>query len=246
MSCNCGVIMTAFSNENGFTFTEIMIAVTIMALGFLAMAQMQFLSLRQKQLAEQGTSAANIIQFIADRDMEEVKRAHLLNSIAFMEAQAGRLVPGSDSEPHLQYCKTSNSNRMCDACPCDPLAEVTPDPSQALETTCAVIDIHDFDPKKVSFKGVVGQCSGGAGESLVVVKRVNSQTVVPDDPNEPPETTLNVTYGIKTKGQFAETGFGSISKKDTLAVQNIVFSAHEEDWSQFIPAWTEVMVPHVP
>ena len=235
--------MTAFSNEDGFTFTEIMIAVTIMALGFLAMAQMQFLSLRQKQLAEQGTTAANIIQFIADRDMEEVKRAHLLNSIAFMEAQAGRLVPGSDSEPHLQHCKSSNSNRMCDACPCDPLAEVTPDPSQALEITCAVINVHDFDPKKVSFKGTAGQCSGGAGDSLVVVKRVASDT---DDTVDPPETMLNVTYGIKTKSQFAETGFGGISKKDTLAIQNMVFSAHEEDWSQFIPAWTEVMVPHVP
>jgi prepilin-type N-terminal cleavage/methylation domain-containing protein len=235
--------MTSFSNENGFTFTEIMIAVTIMALGFLAMAQMQFLSLRQKQLAEQGTSASNIIQFISDRDVEEVKRAHLLNSIAFMEAQAGRLVAGSDSEPHLQYCKTSNSKRMCDVCPCDPLAEVTPDPSQALEITCAVINVHDFDPKKVSFKGTVGQCSGGAGDSLVVVKRVASDT---DDTVDPPETMLNVTYGIKTKSQFAETGFGGISKKDTLAIQNMVFSAHEEDWSQFIPAWTVVMVPHVP
>jgi prepilin-type N-terminal cleavage/methylation domain-containing protein len=238
--------MTSFSNENGFTFTEIMIAVTIMALGFLAMAQMQFLSLRQKQLAEQGTTAANIIQFIADRDMEEVKRAHLLNSIAFMEAQAGRLVPESVSEPHLQYCQTSNSNRMCDPCPCDPLAEVTPTPSQALEITCAVINVHDFDPKKVSFKGTAGQCSGGAGDSLIVIKRVNSQTVVPLNPNDPPETMLNVTYGIKTKSQFAETGFGGISKKDTLAIQNMVFSAHEEDWSQFIPAWTVVMVPHVP
>lgn len=235
--------MSAFSKEDGFTFTEIMIAVTIMALGFLAMAQMQFLSLRQKQLAEQGTSASNIIQFISDRDVEEVKRAHLLNSIAFMEAQAGRLVPGSDSEPHLQYCKTSNSNRMCDECPCDPLAEVTPDPNQALEITCAVINAHDFDPKKVSFKGTAGQCSGGAGDSLVVVKRVASDT---DDTVDPPETMLNVTYGIKTKSQFAETGFGGISKKDTLAVQNMVFSAHEEDWSQFIPSWTEVMVPHVP
>ena len=235
--------MTAFSNEDGFTFTEIMIAVTIMALGFLAMAQMQFLSLRQKQLAEQGTTASNIIQFIADRDMEEVKRAHLLNSIAFMEAQAGRLVPGSDSEPHLQHCKSSNSNRMCDACPCDPLAEVTPDPSQALEITCAVINVHDFDPKKVSFKGTAGQCSGGAADSLVVVKRVASDT---DDTVDPPETMLNVTYGIKTKNQFAETGFGGISKKDTLAIQNMIFSAHKEDWSQFIPAWTNIMVPHVP
>jgi prepilin-type N-terminal cleavage/methylation domain-containing protein len=236
----------AFSSQKGFTFTEIMIAVTIMALGFLAMAQMQFLSLRQKQLAEQGTAASNVIQFIADRDMEEMKRAHLLNSIAFVEAQAGRLDPTSDSEPHLQYCKTSNSDRVCDTCPCNPLAEVTPDPSQALQTTCALIDVHDFDPKKVSFKSTVSQCTGGTGDSLIVVKQVTSQTVVPEDPNQPTVTTLNVTYGIKTKNEFSETGFGSVSKRDTLATQNMVFSAHEEDWSQFIPNWTLVMVPHVP
>ena len=77
----------------------------------------------------------------------------------------------------------------------------------------------------------------------MVVKRVASDT---DDSVDPPETTLNVTYGVKTKGQFAETGFEGFSKKDTLAIQNMVFSAHEEDWSQFIPAWTKVMVPHVP
>ncbi len=243
ITCSHEVNMITFSSQKGFTFTEIMIAVTIMALGFLAMAQMQFLSLRQKQLAEQGTMASNIIQFIADRDMEEIKRAHLLNSIAFVEAQAGRLNPGSDSEPHLQYCKTSNSDRICDTCPCNPLAEVTPDPSQALQTTCAVIDVHDFDPKKVSFKSTAAQCSGGAGDSLIVVKRVVSDT---DNTVDPPETTLSVTYGVKTKVGFAETGLSSVSKKDTLAAQNMVFSAHQEDWSQFIPAWTNIMVPHVP
>ncbi len=239
--------MTPLPDEKGFTFTEIMIAITIMALGFLAMAQMQFLSLRQKQLAEEGTTASNILQFIADRDIEEVKRAQLLNSIAFVEAQAGRLNPQSDSEPHLQYCKTGNSNRICDACPCNPLAEVTPDPSQALEITCAVIDVHDFDPKKVSFKSNASQCSGGAGDSLVVVKRVESTADDNlDDPIIPPEIRMNVTYGIKTKTQFAETGFESLAKRDTLAVQNIDFSAHEEDWSQFLPGWTEVVIAHVP
>ncbi|MEZ4547618.1 MAG: prepilin-type N-terminal cleavage/methylation domain-containing protein [Thermodesulfobacteriota bacterium] len=106
--------MSLLRNERGFTFTEIIIAISIMALGFLAMAQMQYLSLRQKQRAEQGTVATNVIQFIADRDMEEVKRAHLLNSIAFVEAQAGRLNAGSSAEPHLQHCMSGNPDRMCD------------------------------------------------------------------------------------------------------------------------------------
>ena len=219
---NVGISMSGIISQKGFTLTEIMIALSIMTLGFLAMAQMQFLSLRQKQQAEVGTVATNMIQFIADRDMEEVRRTHLLNAIAFVEAQAGRLNPGSDSEPHLQYCKSSNTKRMCDTCPCDPLAEVTPDPSQALQITCAVIDVHDFDPKKVSFKSTAAGCSGSNDYSLIVIKRVNSQTVIPADPNDPTVTTLNVTYGIKTKTQFAETGFDSLSIKDTLVTQNTV------------------------
>jgi prepilin-type N-terminal cleavage/methylation domain-containing protein len=235
--------MTAFRSQKGFTFTEIMIAMTIMALGFLAMAQMQFLSLQQRQEAEQGTVATNVIQFVADRDMEEVKRAHLLNSIAFVEAQAGRLAQESDPKKHLQYCDSSNSNRMCDDCPCDPLAKVTPDPTQETQTTCAVVDIHDFDPKQVSFTSTQSGCAGGDDNSLIVIKRVNSQT---DDVSDPHVTTLKVTYAVKTKNQFAATGFQSLDKRDTLAIQDLVFSAHEEDWSQFIPSWTKVSVPHVP
>jgi len=231
--------MSGINSQKGFTLTEIMIALAIMALGFLAMAQMQYLSLRQKQQAELGTVATNVVQFIADRDMEEVKRAQLLNSTAFMKAQAGRLDPSS-------YCLSGNLERMCDACPCDPLAEVTPHPSQETETTCAVIDITDFDPEKVVFKTTEAGCSGSTDDSLIVIKRVNSKTVEPADPNEPTVTTLNVTYGIKTKNQFEETGFDSLSIKDTLATQDMVFTAHEEDWSQYLVGWSHVNVPHVP
>ncbi len=243
--------MLNLGNQKGFTFTEIMVALSIMALGFLAMAQMQYLSLRQKQQAENGTVATNMIQFIADRDMEEVKRTHLLNAIAFVEAQAGRLNPGSASEPHLQHCLSGNSKRLCDLCPCDPLAAVTPDPSEVLddegnvvpETSCAVVSVHDFDPEDVVFSTTESDCAGSTGDTLIVVKQV----VVDNDTTvDPPETTLNVTYGVKSKKQFQETDFDSLSTKDTLATQNIVFSAHDEDWSQFIAGWTTVKVPHIP
>ena len=235
--------MSLLRNERGFTFTEIIIAISIMALGFLAMAQMQYLSLRQKQRAEQGTVATNVIQFIADRDMEEVKRAHLLNSIAFVEAQAGRLSAGSSAEPHLQHCMSGNPDRMCDLCPCDPLAEVTPNPAQATSTTCAIADPHDFDPKDVNFTTEAATCRTANNESLIIVKRVDSVT---DNSQLPPITTLTVTYAVKTKNQFIDTGFQSFSIRDTLATQSLVFSAHREDWSQFIPTWNNVSVPHVP
>ena len=238
--------MSLLRNQRGFTFTEIIIAISIMALGFLAMAQMQYLSLRQKQKAEQGTVATNVIQFIADRDMERVKRAHLLNSIAFVEAQAGRLNAGSSAEPHLQHCMSGNPDRMCDLCPCDPLAQVTPNPAQPTITSCAVVNPYSFDPGKVSFSREPPICTAAAdGESLIMVKRVESETIQGVG-SQPDITTLTVTYAVKTKNQFSDTGFGSLSIKDTLATQNLVFSAHREDWSQFIPAWNNVNVPHVP
>lgn len=238
-------------NQKGFTFIEILVALSIMALGFLAMTQMQYLSLRQKQQAEAGTVATNVIQFIADRDMEEVKRAHLLNSIAFVEAQAGRLDYESASEPHLQHCLSGNTDRICDSCPCDPLAAVTPDPTENLdddgnnvaEISCAIIDIHDFDPEAVSFSTNHSDCEGISGGNLIVVKRVLVDT---DTTVDPPMTTLNVSYGIKTGKQFDETDFDDISTKHTLASQSMIFSAHNEDWSQFVPGWTSVQVPHIP
>lgn len=242
--------MLKFGSQNGFTLTEIMVALGIMALGFLAMAQMQYLSLRQKQQAETGTVATNMIQFIADRDMEEIKRTHLLNAIAFVEAQAGRLNPGSASEPHLQHCTSSSPTKLCDACPCDPLAAVTDDlgddgnTCSTAETSCAVINVHDFDPEDVNFSTTAADCNNPAGDSLIVVKRVCVQIV--NNPDSPTLTTLNVTYGIKSENLFKETAFDSLDIKDTLATQNMVFSAHQEDWSQFIPGWTAVNVPHIP
>lgn len=252
--------MTAFSNENGFTFTEILIALSIMTIGFLAMAQMQFLSLRQKQQAEVGTVATNMIQFIADRDMGEVRRTHLLNAIAFVEAQAGRLNPNSDSEPNLQYCK--GEKNVCDDCPCDPLAAVTPNPSQVLdeddntvpETSCALINPHDFDPKDVEFSTDETDCSGVSDGSLIVVKRVvvESDNDVDgdgeDDTGVPLIIRLNITYAVKSRKQFDETDFDSVSVRDTLAVQNYVISAHRENWFEIIADddWKEVNVPHIP
>lgn len=227
--------MSAHCSQKGFTFIEVMVAVTIMAVGFLAMAQMQYLSLRQSQEAEDGTFATNVIQFIADRDMEEVKRAHLLNSITFMDAQAGRTV-------NLGYCNGSSTNGVCKTCPCDPLAQVTPDPTQNTQTTCALINLNNFDPKNVSFQSTATGCKGGKDNNLVIVKLVNSQI---NNNSTPPVTSLNVTYAVKSINQFAKTGFQNLDKRDTLAIQDLVFSAHKEDWSQYVANWTNVDVPDV-
>jgi len=244
--------MRAIKNSNGFTFTEVMIALSIMALGFLAMAQMQFLSLKQKQDAELGTVATNIIQFMADRDMAEAKRVHLLNSIAYVEAQAGRLNPADDSETHLQYCKSSNSNSICDTCPCNPLKAVTPNPTpnqdgdenDIPETTCAVISTHDFDPENVQFEADQSDCDITNDGELFIVKQVVTTIV---NPGETPQiSNMNITYGVKTPLQFEDTDYDSVSIKDTIASQEFAISSHREDWSEIIGAgWNAVNIPHM-
>ena len=66
------------SNSKGFTLLEILFAVAIMGIGFLAMSQMQYLSLNQKTIAENGTFATNLIQTITDMEMANAKRINLL------------------------------------------------------------------------------------------------------------------------------------------------------------------------
>ncbi|HSG31802.1 MAG TPA: prepilin-type N-terminal cleavage/methylation domain-containing protein [Thermodesulfobacteriota bacterium] len=66
--------MVKINNTSGFTLLEILVAVFIMSVGFLALSQMEFLSVRQKQMAEAGSNATNIIQAAADKDLAEIKR----------------------------------------------------------------------------------------------------------------------------------------------------------------------------
>jgi len=64
-------------NESGFTLIEILVAMMIISVGYLAFSQMGFLSLRLKQMAERGTDATQVIQFITDRDLAQVKRVQI-------------------------------------------------------------------------------------------------------------------------------------------------------------------------
>ena len=238
--------MLRISNDRGFTFTEILIALSIMTVGFLAMAQMQFLSLKQKQDAELGTIATNMIQFISDRDMAEAKRVHMMNSIAYIEAQAGRLVPSSSSESHLQYC-TGEAN-VCSECPCNPLEAITlgAPANDTTETSCALISAHDFDPSSVEFGGEEGDgalCKDGGDNVFYIVKQVDTTI---DDTADPQITTLNITYAVKTPVQFDESDFDSVSIKDSIATQEFTISSHRENWNEIINGWTEVEIPHIP
>jgi prepilin-type N-terminal cleavage/methylation domain-containing protein len=235
--------MPRIKNEHGFTLLEILVAVLIMSLGFLAAAQMQFLSLRQKQLAEQGTIATNVIQYISDNDMAEVRRRYLLNATAYSDAQANRTL-------NLTYCNGSDTS-TCDECPCDPLEAITPNPADGVtETTCAAINMNNFNPEDLNFRTTLSQCKTDGslilteGNSpLYAVKQViTTQDVL----NGIQTLTASVTYAVKTSSQFNETGLQSLSLRDSLVSQTYDVSAHVGDFSDFIPAWTAVNIPHIP
>jgi prepilin-type N-terminal cleavage/methylation domain-containing protein len=235
--------MSRIKNQNGFTLLEILVAVFIMALGFLAAAQMQFLSLRQKQLAEQGTVATNVVQFVSDTDMAEVKRLYLYNANAYVQAQAGKI-------PNTNYCSGSTDS-ACGECPCDPLEAITPNPANGItESTCAAVDISNFNPNNLNFWTTVTQCKAdgavisGAGSSpLYAVKQV---TTTQDVLNGVTTFVVAVTYAVKTPAQFNETGITSVRLSDSLVSQTYEITANRADFSNFIPGWNAVNVPHVP
>lgn len=234
--------MRGIKSQNGFTLTEILIATFIMALGFLAVAQMEFLSLRQKQQAEIGTVATNAIQFVTDRDMAEVRSRHLLNSTAYIDAQASRT-------PSLDYCNGSATS-ICAACPCDPLEALTPNPDNAVtETICAAIDSHNLDPNTLVFRASATQCQTDAAAlpaDSEVYYLVKQTTTTIDAGVTPNIVTVATTYAVKTPTQFDETGLGSVTIRDSLASQTYTVTAHVDDWSESIAGWSAVRVPHIP
>ena len=230
-----------FSDNKGFTLLEILLALAIMVVGFLAMSQMQYISLRQSNLAESGSTATNIIQFASDRDMSRSKRLHLLNSRVYLDSQAGKTIVLQDD-----YC----SDAICVTCPCDPFQVFT---SQTLtdgsvENRCSVIDTKDFDPESIDYKDDVGDCTDS---EFYLVRRVTSEV---DTTVVPTEVNLNISYAIKNQKQLDDEGFETsepdFTVKHSLAVQKYRVSGHvDTGWGRFVTApgtWNLVVIPHIP
>jgi len=224
-----------------------------MAVGFIATAQMEFLSLRQHQLARSGTDGTNVIQYINDTDMANIKSLHLLNSIAFIDAQAGRA-------PNLTYCDGAPPSTCpektcvdpCTACPCNPLSVVTGSANVvngSVSTQCAVVDLDEFDPTKLMFHTVDTDCINDANAQLALgieptfIVRVARTNV--DQTQTPNIVTIQLTYAVKDTKKFEHTKM-SVDERDSLSTMSFAISAHIADWSVFIPGWTQAYVPHVP
>lgn len=247
-------------NQRGFTLLEVLIAVVVMSIGFLSLSQMQYLSLKLKNSSEEGTVATNVIQFVSDRDMVEMRRLHLYNARLYFDAEAERIDPSDTTGPAFDYCDGS-ANSACSACPCNPLEVLRDLPLPANTDTviqCAAVNILNPNPKNLVYHDSTdsGDCEDDAnaiatadpdnpGTPLFVVRRVD--TVRTQDPGQLPIFTLTVNYAVKTRIQFDNSvGPTSILQRDSIASQQYEVTAHQDDWSAFIPTWPTVLIPHIP
>ena len=230
-------------NRSGFTIIEILITILIMSTGFIALSQMQFLSILQKQRAEAGTIATNIVQFANDSDLAKAKKMHQLNILVLLDTIAQRT-------PDYTYCGDS-TKFGCTQCPCDPLTAFTPNPVVGNEKTCSIIDINDFDPENLIYTNQTTcqtTLDSFGTEAMILVKDVDTNSVVVDGITI---LTLSIMYGVKSKEQFRDSGL-SVLLKDTLVAQSFEVTAHLDNYnengtiSSNPTGWINVRVPHLP
>ena len=248
-------------NSKGFTLLEILVAVGIMGLGFLAMSQMQYLSLRQTTLSQVGSQSTNLLQSIADRDTQFARIQHLLNTRVYLDAQSGKTITDQDN-----YCDGSPPTDClnppckdpCNTCPCDPLSVYTSNTNvDNTEDTCAYLSTVEFDPTDIQYETNKSSCTNPACKSsdppcqieLYVVRRVVTNV---NQLANPQEINIRVTYAIKTPTQFANYELGDpIRIFDTVVAQTYETSAHiDQNWNTFINIpgqdWSNVTIPHIP
>ena len=241
------------SNNKGFTLLEILVSVAIMSVGFLAMSQMQYLSLRQKTMAEMGTFAANVVESVTDFEMANSKRISSLNSRVYLDSQANLLRANQ-----TEYCDNS-PDAVCEQCPCNPLQVFVSDTYDLTiinnnEITCAPVDIKNFDPTQVEFFTDLSNCRTvpGITPTVYIFRNVNSTFDITKTPNL---LNMDITYVVKSAKKIDRMDIsaliGDVSFGSSQSVQNISFSGHvERDWTNFITlgggTWNEVFIPHIP
>lgn len=217
-----------------------------MSVGFIALSQMQYFSIQQKYKAELGTTATNIIQFASDTDLALAKKMQSLNSTVLIDVLAQRT-------PDYSYCDTGDGDNMdCNGCPCNPISAFILDPTTLGDaTSCAVVNIVDYDPDNLTYSDLttcLSNLESASTESMVVVRSSNlSQSIVDSSTVQ----TIELIYGVKSARQFRET-LGTVTIQDTLATQSFAITAHIDNFNESgqitnnASAWQTVRVPHLP
>ncbi|NIP38444.1 MAG: prepilin-type N-terminal cleavage/methylation domain-containing protein, partial [Candidatus Dadabacteria bacterium] len=215
--------------QSGFTLLEVLVAVFIMATGFLALSQMEFLSLRQKIIAEDSSLATNILQAAVDKDFGELKRVSLLNIRTF-------IAEANESDADYTYCDGSADSSICSSCPCNPLAFIAPDPTvvgtKAIQ--CAAIMLDDLDIKNLSYTTNKDNCLNDyttiGSEGMFILRRASVGDEASDSSTITSIYKVDLVYAVKSLEQFQKSDF-SLALKDNLVLQGVTVSAQTEDYS---------------
>ena len=247
------------SNCKGFTLLEVIVALSIMTIGFLAMSQMQYISVLQKTAAENGTFATHLIEGVSGFEIASAKRVALLNAKVYLDSQASITITTQDD-----YCDNS-TDAVCAQCPCNPMQSFSSDTfnflQDGVEVRCAPVDTKNFKIKDIQYFDNINDCSAVTDDinpSFFIIRRVANEF---DNTVTPNQVNSEVTYAIKSVKQLkdADNGFeldeggesGALAIKKSLAVQRYEISGHvERDWTNFVTlgggTWNEVIVPHIP
>jgi len=243
-------------SQRGFTLTEVLVAIMIMAIGFMAVAEMEFLALRQKQQADSGTTGTNIVQYISDYDMAEIKRLHAYNAQAYLDAQSGSTV-------NLAYCSGGAPANCpedvcadpCAVCPCNPFTAITTSVANStVSTQCSVINLKEIDSSALVFRGTVTACKADAAAMITALQTLGQPSEVAYIVRVAsvertfdvlPIVTVSLIYAVKSIQDFEETGFAT-AHRDTMVTQFFQVSGHRDNWATVLPAFTQVWVPHLP
>jgi len=206
-------------DSKGFTLIEVLVALFIMSIGFLAISQMQYLSFRQSQLAHSGTTATNMIQAFSDSDLSRMRSIHNLNLALISKIRNGNFTDANDTA--LKFCKTD----LCsNECPCDPFLTISENPDTGTEGNperiCTAIDIENyaFDETIIS-TNPADSCDDTANKYFLT--RTISINI--DNGIIPEERTYNIAYSVKNRYQQENS---PLELGNSLATHFIKISAH--------------------
>jgi len=219
-------------DKEGFTLIEVLVALFIMSIGFLALSQMQYLSLRQSQLAHSGTTATNLIQAFSDSDLSRMRSIHNLNMALVDDLSSGDII-------NRDYC----DKKLCkNQCPCDPFSVISNDPTgNNTQHICTAIKNENYkfgeigipDKPAASCKNVTNDLSN----EYFLTRTIDIDTSVPG------ERTYSIAYSVKNRYQQVNH---PLTFGNSLATQFIKISAHV-DTTILASGYSNILViPNIP
>ncbi len=209
------IIIVMTGENKGFTLIEVLVAVFIMSIGFLALSQMQYLSFRQTQLAHSGTTATNLIQAFSDSDLSRIRMIDGLNQNLVTRLSENEEIGNND--PVFAYCSTSPCNGSC---PCDPFRTILERTDQDNTfSSCMGIDIDNNSIDSPIYSTDSTDC-GAPGSDYFLVRTIDLRV---DNNIRPPQRTYNIEYSVKSPGQLRKNGFNAGISLATNTIEIVAY-----------------------